>query len=355
MEEINNLFLQININKKQLGQFYTTNYEYILQNLNIPRHINHIIEPFAGNGDLIEHISEKEIECYDIDPKKEYIKKRDTLLNPPNYNNKFIITNPPYLARNKSKNKYIFDKYNQNDLYKCLISELLSNKSNGGILIIPLNFWCSIRKNDILLRKRFLNTYNILLLNVFEEQVFDDTSYTICSFQFELIQTENINTILCNIYPSKLEYNFSLNNQNNYTIGGEIYNLPQNKKIKIERLTKNNIDNINKTNILVKCIDNNLQNKIQLSIVDNDNIYIDNTDKLSARSYATLIITPKISLEKQQQLVNKFNIFLNTQRKKYNSLFLTNYRESNTISRKRISFNLVFQITNYLLNDMNQS
>lgn len=36
-------------------------------------------------------------------------------------------------------------------------------------------------------------------------------------------------------------------------------------------------------------------------------------------------------------------------REKYNSLFLTNYRESKKISRKRISFKLVYNICNYLL------
>ena len=43
------------------------------------------------------------------------------------------------------------------------------------------------------------------------------------------------------------------------------------------------------------------------------------------------------------------NDYINTQRKKYNSLFLTNYRESNTIARKRISFDLAFKICNYIL------
>ena len=56
-----------------------------------------------------------------------------------------------------------------------------------------------------------------------------------------------------------------------------------------------------------------------------------------------------LTLEKQKELVSKFNIFLNDYREKYNSLFLTNYRESNTIARKRISFNLVYDICNYLL------
>lgn len=340
--------------KQRLGQFYTTNYEYILQNISIPDNIEKVIEPFAGNGDLINFVQNRQIECYDIDPKKKYIERRDTLLNPPDYTNKFIITNPPYLARNKCKDKTIFDKYKQNDLYKCFISEIITNKSLGGILIIPLNFWCSVRKNDIELRKKFLNIYNIIVLNIFEEKVFNDTSYTVCSFQFELILDINNTDILCHIYPNNMIYTFTLNNINNYTIGGEIYMLKQNNNIKIERITKNNYDSEYKTNILVKCIDNNLENQIQLNIVDDNNIYVDNTDNLSARSYASLIIKPKLSIDSQKILVKKFNTFLNAQRIKYNSLFLTNYRESNTIARKRISFNLVFIIVNYLLNELNQ-
>ena len=173
--------------KKEKGQFFTTNYKYILQNLNIPNYIENIIEPFTGNGDLLNFISkDKNIVCYDIDPKKNFIIKRDTILNPPKYKNKFVITNPPYLARNKSNDKTIFDKYHYNDLYKCFIYQLIESECSGGILIIPLNFWCSIRKTDIYLRKCFVKKFSVIHLNIFEEKVFDDTSYTICSFQFEL-------------------------------------------------------------------------------------------------------------------------------------------------------------------------
>jgi hypothetical protein len=109
-------------NKQILGQFYTTNQEYILQGMKIPDNIKNIIEPFTGNGDLINFIKkdniEYNIEYYDIEPKKDYIIKQDTIRNPPNYNNKYLITNPPYLARNKSKDKTLFDKYDVNDLYK---------------------------------------------------------------------------------------------------------------------------------------------------------------------------------------------------------------------------------------------
>ena len=332
----------------------------------IPKKTKKIIEPFAGNGDLLHFVTDKSIpiQYYDIDPKKDYITKRDTLKHPPDYKNKFILTNPPYLARNKNKDKSIYDTYQENDLYKCFLKSILTSQCTGGIIIIPLNFWCSIRKKDITLRKSFLQVFNVLAMNIFEEQVFQDTSYTTCCFQFKRkivkkIQGKN-NTIekeekikeskiKCYIYPSKKKLDILLNDKNNYTIGGEIYQLPTHKNIKIERATASNQKQKEVTNILVKCLDDNIDNQIALSIVPKKERYIDTSSTKSARSYATLVITPKITREREKTLVQEFNTFLKKERDKYHSLFLTNYRESNSIARKRISFKLVFQIANYLL------
>ena len=355
-------------NKKNLGQYFTKHYEYILQDMSIPNNVVNIIEPFAGDGDLLNFVNKNKIqeiknyiiELYDIDPKHNNIKKQDTIKDPPAYSNKFIITNPPYLARNKSKDKKLFDKYDVNDLYKCFIMELINNsqKPIGGIIIIPLNFWSSIRLNDISLRKAFLEKYDVLQINIFEENVFDDTSYTVCSFQFTLKQTQqptansnNINNIKITIYPSNHKMEIQLNDNNNYMIGGEIYKLLSKNNYKISRLTSKNKEKLN-TNIIVKCIDDNENSKIGLTFEsDNDKLYIDNTPNQSSRTYATLIITPSISLEKQKNLVNKFNKYLNNYRKKYNSLFLTNYRESKDIARKRISFDLVYLIVENILDN----
>lgn len=337
--------------KQKLGQFFTTNYTYILQNMKIPANVSTIIEPFVGNGDLLNFLDSKYIlECYDIDPKRPTDTCRDTLNDPPDYDDKFVLTNPPYLARNKSKDKKLFDKYSTNDLYKCFLIGLINGNCKGGIIIIPLNFWCSIRKADIQLRKLFLENYSILQLNIFEERVFSDTSYTVCCFQFEKRVPEPVNPkpINITIYPSKKEMNLFLNNDNHYSFGGEIYSF-ENKKYSITRLTSKNVNDIGGTNILVKCIDDNGTNKIGLSIVSNDKVYVDNTPKLSSRTYASLSIVPEITLEVQEKLVEKFNNFLNEHREKYHSLFLTNYRESKDIARKRISFDLVYKIVGKLL------
>lgn len=283
--------------KRTLGQFYTTKYGYILQNLSIPSTVKRVVEPFAGNGDLVDFIKsfKKEnisIECFDIAPKKEFITNQDTLLFPPSLDEAFVVTNPPYLARNKSSDKKYFDKYNTNDLYKCFIRILVSErKCIGGIIIIPLNFFSSIRQSDIDLRKSFLDVYAVETMNIFEEQVFDDTSYTICSFQFKRRSNVHIiEEITCNIYPCKKTIYFYLEGLNNYTIGGEIYQLPQSSDFSRERATTDTPFQFVKNNfIVVKCLDDNSKNKIRLFISTDKNKYIDTTPNLSARSYALLI------------------------------------------------------------------
>lgn len=338
------------MSKAQLGQFYTTNYEYILSNMKIPKEVKTIVEPFVGNGDLLNFIKNKNnynIEVYDIDPKYQNSIKRDTLKNPPDYTDKFILTNPPYLARNKSKSKELYNIYDCNDLYKCFIISIIKNVCQGGIIIIPLNFISSIRKADIELRKKFLDKYSIKIVNIFEEQVFDDTSYSVCSIYFVKKINNQDNNIKMYIYPSNKKMNISLTSANNFTIGGEIYNIPQNSKYKVQRATKDTKENI--TNILLKCIDDSANNRLGFKIVKDEDRFIDETPKLSARSYATLVINIPITLQEQYVLVDKMNDFIEKKRKKYNSLFLTNYRESNTIARKRISFDLAFRICNYIL------
>jgi len=335
--------------KSTLGQFYTTNYQLILSNLYVPATTTTVIEPFCGMGDLLPFITDPlvHIECYDIEPKSKDTIQRDTLLNPPDYTGKFILTNPPYLARNKCKSKILFDLYNVNDLYKCFLKNLLTNIADGGIIIIPVNFWSSIRKSDIQLRKDFLACYSIVHVNIFEYPVFDDTDYAVCSFQFERVQHTTCDASLVDftIHSSAISSTLlKIDLTNDMCLpGGEIYTLPIDNTLTITRLTS--MTTCMPTRIHVDCIDG-IDKRIQMRIVSQDKIYCDDTPKLSARSFATLIIVPTLSLDQQQQLVDEFNHFLDEQRGKTNSLFLTNYREG---KRKRISFALVYRIVNYLL------
>ena len=179
--------------KKNKGQFYTVRSDYILDGLpGPPTAATRIVEPFAGQGDLLtwfhsRHSTTEPIEAYDIDPKRADIQQRDTLLNPPDYTGSWVLTNPPYLARNKSAAKTVFDKYDTNDLYKCFLHSMVG--AAGGILIIPAGFFLSPRDLDVRCREVFLSKYHLLAVRYFEEDVFPDTTTTVVAIAFAAAPT----------------------------------------------------------------------------------------------------------------------------------------------------------------------
>ena len=323
--------------KRALGQFYTTCAAIIFDGMILPQDVP-IIEPFAGKGDLAI-FANREIEMYDIEP-GEGIICRDTLMNPPEYDGKYILTNPPFLARNKSRQKHIYEKYGADDLYKCFILSFMQSRPLGGIIILPINFLCSIRAGDILLRKSFVSKFNISRVNIFDYCIFSDTSYGICALQFSIKEGPETVPIQTHIYTGEDVRSFSMSftARNNYTYGGEIYSLPRGS-YSVGRLIKGMSPN---TNILLKCIDDTTL--ICATIVAN--VYYDETKNRSARSYATLTISPHLTMDEQRRLTCLFNSFMAKKRAKYHSLFLTNYREN---GRKRISFDLAYRIIGYLL------
>ena len=133
--------------KNQLGQFFTTNSDYILQGFEEFIKNKEIIDPFAGNQDLFKWAEKnncKKIAGFDYDKKYCDNKKvfhNDSLNNLKKY--KFVCTNPPYLHKNKADKKTkerFFSGANSyfEDLYQVSIFSILNCEE--GILIVPLNF-----------------------------------------------------------------------------------------------------------------------------------------------------------------------------------------------------------------------
>lgn len=132
-----------------------------------------ILEPYAGSNNLIKMLQfmgfiNQNFISFDIDPKDEAVKYRDTIKNfPKNYN--ICITNPPYLAQNSAKRRNIFFPNNPyDDLYKFALDKCLNNCSYVGA-IIPASFL-----NSKLFRDR-LSHY--VLLNT---KMFNDTDHPVC-------------------------------------------------------------------------------------------------------------------------------------------------------------------------------
>ncbi len=328
--------------KVKFGQFYTTRAKYIIGNLlnDLPKGLV-VVEPFCGQGDLL--IFDNEYEIYDIYPKIDNCEKRDTLTYPPNYEGKLVVTNPPFLAKNKNKDKTLYDLYEVGDLYKASIKSILP--CSGGILIVPLNFFCD---EDNSFREKFFNRFDLIRLNIFEETVFDDTTYTICSFSFKLKENEtDVDTIECNFFPSKEVRMFDLKKSSGYRIGSDFLDIIESvDNIGIKRLTSGKIPN---SNLYLRAIDTGSETG-RISLMINEEHFF---GKESDRTFATLIMDKHYTREQEEKICSEFNRILEMYRKEYNSMFLTNYRNSSTYARKRISFDVAYKLISYIIKKEN--
>lgn len=331
-----------NDNKVKFGQFYTKRSNYIIGNLldDISKDYL-VIEPFCGEGDLL--IFDNAYEIYDIDPKIDGCIQRDMLLNPIDYTDKIVITNPPFLARNKNKDKTIYDLYQVGDLYKAAIKSILG--CNGGILIIPLNFFCD---EDNMIRDLFFKRFDIIRLNIFEETVFDDTSYTICSFSFKLkVDNSDSDIIECCFFPNKSIKYLELKKTSGWRIGSDFLDIINNvENVGIKRLR---IGDVSNSNLYLRAIDTGSNNG-RISLTVNKEHYY---GKESDRSFATLVMDKIYSPEQEVMICDKFNELLEFYRDKYNSMFLTNFRNStSSYARKRISFDVAYKLVGYIIKNL---
>jgi len=326
-------------NKVKFGQFYTKRSQYIIGNLleDLDKDLK-VVEPFCGEGDLL--IFDNEYEIYDIEPKIDGCEKRDTLTNPPNYEGKLVVTNPPFLARNKNKDKSLYDLYEVGDLYKVAIKSILT--CSGGILIVPLNFFCD---EDDKIRNLFFNRFDIIRLNIFEETVFDDTTYTVCSFSFKIKEEElDHDTIECNFFPSKEVKFFDLKKETGWKMGSDFLEIIESvDNIGIKRLRIGGIPN---SNLYLRAIDTGTEDgRISLSVKE-EHFF----GKESDRSFATLIMDKNYTKEQEIKICERFNTILEYYRSKYNSMFLTNFRNSTTsYARKRISFDVAYKLISFII------
>lgn len=311
-------------------QHFTENYKDILFNINF--FPNEAIDPFAGNCDLVKYSPNTKWELYDIDVKNDIVKYNDSLLNPIDYTDKTVITNPPYLASNKTDEfKEIFKKYNTDDLYKAAILSIIGCKN--GILIIPINFFTDEKTSSI--REIFLSKYKVNYVNYFTKQMFANTTYNVCSFYFEQGETNEVDFF---DFEKKTSFKTNLKKEFGYRLGGEFYDLFKNVKPLFDRVQTGKEKYI--TNIFFNALDTRAK---RLNLSYNENTYI---GKISDRIFGTLYCKEFLSKERQLKLINDFNCFINFYRDKYNNLVLTNYRDN---GRKRISLENIYKICTYLL------
>ena len=370
--------------KRNLGQFFTTNSDYILQGFNQFVKDKEIEDPFAGNQDLLSWAKINNCKKFigsDCDQK--YIDNRKVFLNdsinyPKNY--KFVCTNPPYLHKNKAakeiKDKFFCGKNSSfEDLYQVSIYSILNCEE--GILVVPLNFLCA--ENSKKIRGLFFEKFELIKLNIFSEQVFDDTTYNVISFYFRKKQENSEKNIIdATIYPENKKIQLILEKKYDWQFGGEfIYKIKNTKnELGVFRLTEdylksgeyeveialqnikdkktlkisNDIKKLMEKNVLfLRAIDSKNGKKIQLEDIRKYKIS-GLAGKNTSRNMAHLIFKKEVSVDEQIELMKKFNSELTSNRNKYFSFFLTNFRDNN---RKRISFDLAYKFLNLIYYEKN--
>lgn len=365
--------------KKNLGQFFTTNSDRILKGFENNVKGKKVTDPFAGSKDLIKWAKKydaKSVIGYDVDRNlvdKKEVFFNDSLNNPQEYD--FVITNPPYLHKNKADKEtksscFSGDNSIFEDLYQVSLKAI--SKSNEGIVIVPLNFLSA--ENSWKIREIFFDKFKITRLNIFTEQVFDDTTYNVVSFHYiKKDKNDDKISFYAHIFPDNYKVKIELNRNYGWQLGGEfiskinsvknvlgVYRLTvkdlKNGPASI-RLAFNNIKDVKDhklDNTLKKAIRNNIMflraidskngKKIQLEDIRNYKVY-GLIGKETSRNMAYLMFKEPLSIKEQQKLIKLFNKELGEARKKHLSLFLTNFRDNN---RKRISFEFTYKLLNYL-------
>ncbi|KKS22948.1 MAG: hypothetical protein UU81_C0045G0007 [Microgenomates group bacterium GW2011_GWC1_41_8] len=365
--------------KRQLGQFFTTNSDYILSGFSKLVRSRNVRDPFAGSGELVDWANKngaRSVIGFDVDNSyvdNKTIFKNDSINNPKKYD--FVLTNPPYLHKNKA-NENIKDKYfagansNFEDLYQVSIKSILNSKE--GIVIVPLNFLSA--ENSEKIRRIFFDKFTITRVNVFAEQVFNDTTYNVISFHYKE-KNKNSNSVSMDtfLFPEKTKIKLELKKEFGWQMGGEfaakinstnnflgIYRLTtdylKDGPIKL-RLAFNNIKNIETYNLdenlkhaieknilFLRAIDSKNGKKIQLEDIRKYCVY-GLVGKNTSRNMAHLLLRKPLTIDEQKKLIVLFNKELRGAREKYSSLFLTNFRDNN---RKRISFEFAYKLLNYI-------
>ena len=334
------------LKKKRFGQYFTTNKEYIINNLiDIVPENAVVVDTFCGDGDLLSMFKNNITIGLDINPQNDSVKFNNSLVDF-NYVDKWVVTNPPYLSKNKNKTKHLYEKYKTDDYYKIFLLTLVESPPKGGIAILPTNFLCSENKKVLI---KFLESFYIHKVNIFEEQVFYDTPQSVCSFSFlkkDIKSSKECQNINITFFPTQKVLSTTIRPEEDYIIGHEFYeSISHDNELKIQRLENNGV--VPNSKLFLRAVDTSTP--IQLS-VDDSYFY----GKCSDRAFATLVFPNAISYEDQHFICNEFNKHLEHYREKYNSMFLTTYKDArNNKTRKRITFRVAFRLVSKIIVENN--
>jgi len=365
------------LNKKQLGQFFTKNTDYILSGLEGYIKGKQVTDPFAGAGDLLdwaERHGAASTAGFDVDRQwvdGTRIRYHDSLQSPGEY--RFVLTNPPYLYQNKMEDNSLLLNSKHTDLYQLSLERVMA--SEEGIVIVPVNLLSS--ENARYIRELFFSRFVMVRCNYFTEQVFSDTTYTIIAFYYarrESRVNQNEMEFELVIYPEGRKTAIRIYKAFNWQIGGEFLDKVRRygNRLSITRLEEEDLkpgayviraaytnlaipatyqvdrrvfERIKKNIVVLKAIDTgSAVGRIGLEDIRRYQLDALVSSKTS-RHQIFLLFPEYISIDEQEEIITLFNREIEEKRREYFSLFMTNFRDH---GRKRISFHAAYCLINYL-------
>ena len=297
--------------KRYLGQYFSKTNVFNIKPLelwkkNIPNFESEILlEPFAGDCDILNYFSDNQWQCYDISPNKENIIQNNSIKNFPE-GHKVCITNPPYLAKNsvsrehnkKKKKKKNTPLIKYEDQYLDALEQCLTYCSYVSV-IIPSTFINLSKFKD-----------RCLIIDKIDKIAFADTTVPVCVAYFVPEKVKEIKTYVNGerVYLNKHNTPFTINSkileikfnseEGNYVLNGIDSST---KKISIN----NGINDFNREKYL----------------------------KQTSRNY--------VLFKTKDICVKKINNFIDNWREETKDYFLSSFKSpvgDNLFYRKRISF-----------------
>ena len=328
--------------QQKLGQYFTTNSDAMLEGFESLVVGKHVIDPFAGQKDLL-HWAERNgaasAQGCDLVPQSSDIVCNDSLKNPPDYTGLMVVSNPPYLSRNKCKHdKSVFAQWGQNDYYKCHLASLAN--CDQAIVIVPANFFC---ESSARARERLFETHSITRAKFWTEPAFDDATVSVAVFHI-VKKTKPLQDFSCLILPENTEIRMTLRRENSYLHGDTFFDYIRNARDIVAVKTDVGMPAPN-TNLVVGLLDNGKW-RSGISYNTGEPVY---TNPKSFTTYQLTLPEYTLTEAQQQRIAGLFHRRLTEFRKKYHSMFLSNYMGPN---QKILSRSIVKKLLGSVLDEL---
>lgn len=305
--------------KQALGQYFTTNADVILEGFEPLVKGKSVVDPFVGAADLLSWAVRhgcSDTLGLDLEPQNHSVIQNDSIANPPDYTGWLVLTNPPYLSRNKYRgDKSVFDQWGFDNLYKCHLASLKT--ADEFIEIVPVNFFCESRDA---IRRHLFSTHTVTRASFWTDPSFDDTNQCVTVFH-GIKKKSTVQQFPLTFMPERVTVNVQLYPQDRYLWGHDFFRYLETGDSVDLRVTKTDTGMpAPNSNIVIGLLDKGSW-RSGFSYNEGAAVYC----KPSSFTTYQLTLSRQFTAEQQRAIVDLAQTRLEQYRAQYRDMFLANY------------------------------